>query len=131
MTENDKFRFKEPNFSFTDYYKDFINLYPEEFDQVSKDIRDLRSGEKKFQVEASCYGLKMEYEECKKKLSFFHTYFCYEEANKFYECIKVNNNKFERYLKYYIHSNKQSYMEYWENQEKEYLEKLQKETSKK
>ncbi|KAN0021680.1 hypothetical protein ACTFIU_003824 [Dictyostelium citrinum] len=126
-----RYRFKEPNFSLPDYYKKYINLYPEEFDKVSESIRNSISIEKNSHVDASCYELKMEYEECKKKISPFYTFLCYEESYKFGDCQRVNSIKFDRYLKYYIYSNKQSYMKYWEDQEKEYLEKFQQETSKK
>ncbi|KAK5578960.1 hypothetical protein RB653_008635 [Dictyostelium firmibasis] len=131
MKDNSTYRFKEPNFSFPDYYKEFLNLYPEEFDQVSNDIKNFKQQQKKIQVEASCFEQKKDYEDCKEKLSFLHTYFCFSENHKYSECISVNSRKFDRYLKYFIYSNKQSYMKFWEDQEKQYLEKIQQEPSKK
>ncbi|KAN0039045.1 hypothetical protein ACTA71_001239 [Dictyostelium dimigraforme] len=125
MEDNTKYRFKEPDFSFPDYYKVFINAYPEQFNQISEDIKNDKIEEKKYHVEVSCFDQKMEYEACKEKLSILESFFCYEEAHKYHQCVKVNSSKFDRYLKYYINRNKLSYMKYWENQEKEYLEKLQ------
>jgi len=110
------FRHKEPDYFIPDYYQNFINLYPEDFDEKSKQLSNHLLAESKKEAENQCGDAKAEVIECAKSVSYLNSLYCMQERFEYENCVKTNKQKFERYVKYYMYKNRQNYYSYWEKQ---------------